>query len=87
MSLRTEFEEFAISTDLDTSQYIDNGEVGDYCDVVTQVAWLAWQKCHIKQLTKIPPEYVVQSYGDVDYGRGYNEALEDVSKTMSFNHD
>lgn len=41
--MRLSFEEWAVITDLDTSYYVDNEEIGDYCDVVTQVAWLAWQ--------------------------------------------
>lgn len=85
MTLRDEFEEFAIETDLDTSHYVDNGEIGDYCDVITQVAWLSWQKCHSKQLTKIPSEQHSQSYGDIGWCRGYNQALEDTHLKMGLN--
>ena len=41
---RLVFEDWAVATDLDITCYIDNGEVGDYRDVVTQTAWLAYQE-------------------------------------------
>lgn len=55
--MREEFEAWAIEKDLDTSHYIDNGEMGDYCDVVTQYAWLGWKASRSALCVELPAHW------------------------------
>ncbi|MGL4354098.1 MAG: hypothetical protein ACRCVV_14665 [Shewanella sp.] len=72
--MREEFESWAVTADLDTSHYIDNGEMGDYCDVVAQYAWMGWKASRALLCIELPPIK--------NDSHKYNQALHDVSGVL-----
>ena len=75
--VREDFEVWAIEKDLDISHYVDDGKIGDYCDVVTQYAWLGW-KVSRAELCVVLPSYRCDHYykdGVLDANKVF-EALE-----------